>query len=65
MKTAKEFRFADEKQYRQFHCAHCHKQVVICRLCDRGNIYCGPVCSRLERALYQRLANQRYLKWPP
>lgn len=47
---------------RQFHCARCHKQVVICSVCDRGNIYCGPSCSRISRAMHQRLANYAYQK---
>lgn len=47
---------------RFFYCALCHKQVVICSHCDRGNIYCGPPCSRQARTLNHRIANQQYQK---
>ena len=30
---------------RLFNCARCHRQVTICRYCDRGNIYCGGDCA--------------------
>ena len=51
-----------KKSAREFNCARCHKQVVICSPCDRGNIYCGRDCSRRSRALNHRIANQIYQK---
>jgi len=50
------------KTARQFNCAHCHVRVAICSPCDRGNIYCGPACSRHARALNHRISNQLYQK---
>ncbi len=51
-----------KKSAREFNCARCHKQVIICSPCDRGNIYCGRICSRRSRALNHRIANQIYQK---
>jgi len=51
-----------EKSARLYHCARCHQQVVICSHCDRGNIYCGSICSQLARIQNHRIANQRYQK---
>lgn len=45
---------------RLFNCALCHKQVVICSGCDRGNIYCGPACAKQARVQNHRRANQAY-----
>ena len=45
---------------RLFNCARCHRQVVICRRCDRGNIYCGSGCSYRARRESQRAAARRY-----
>lgn len=45
---------------RLFNCARCHCQVVICRRCDRGNIYCGPQCSQPVRRESLRAAGRRY-----
>ena len=46
---------------RLYNCARCHNQVMICRYCDRGNLYCGGFCAhearkeslRRSSALYQ------------
>jgi|WetSurMetagenome_2_1015567.scaffolds.fasta_scaffold568328_2 hypothetical protein len=45
---------------RIFNCALCHRQVVICSCCDRGNIYCGPECSQIARGESLRAAGERY-----
>jgi hypothetical protein len=45
---------------RLFNCARCHCQTKICSGCDRGNLYCGPACSRAARAEKQRAAGRRY-----
>jgi hypothetical protein len=45
---------------RLFYCARCHQPVVICSRCDRGNIYCGSICSAHARVLNHRIANQKY-----
>jgi hypothetical protein len=47
---------------RLFNCARCYKQVIICSYCDRGNIYCGSICSRHARVEKHCIANQRYQK---
>ena len=45
---------------RLFNCVRCHRQVAICSTCDRGNIYCGPQCSRPARQASMREAAKRY-----
>ena len=45
---------------RLFLCARCRVQVVLCRQCDRGQIYCGPECSAQSRSERCREARQRY-----
>lgn len=52
---------------RRYHCARCHQPVIICRHCDRGNIYCFNGCAltankeRCQRnsKRYQRSAKGR------
>ena len=45
---------------RLFNCASCGRQVVLCRRCDHGNIYCSRPCSGRARRRSVRLAGQRY-----
>jgi hypothetical protein len=45
---------------RLFHCARCHRQVVICSRCDRGQIYCGADCAQSARRESLRQAGRRY-----
>jgi hypothetical protein len=45
---------------RMFLCARCRVQVLICRRCDRGQIYCGSGCAGHAREAAQRAAGQRY-----
>lgn len=47
---------------RFFLCARCREQVVICRSCDRGQLYCSKTCSHSSRLEQQRQANIRYAK---
>ena len=49
-----------ETDARLFNCVRCHRQVVICSHCDRGNIYCGPGCARSARSGSVRAAGCRY-----
>ena len=49
---------------RLFVCAHCRVQVVLCRRCDRGNVYCGQTCARIQRQLSLRAAGARYQRSP-
>ena len=49
-----------ENTARLFHCARCRCQVVICRRCDRGNIYCGGGCAQQARGESVRAAGGRY-----
>lgn len=41
-------------------CARCHVPFLICSHCDRGQRYCGPVCSRAARRSSVRAAGRRY-----
>lgn len=52
------------KSARLYNCARCQNQVIICSFCDRGNIYCGSICSRRARVQNHRIANQIYQKSP-
>jgi hypothetical protein len=45
---------------RLFLCGRCRRQVVICRRCDRGQVYCGPECALEVRRRNQREARRRY-----
>ena len=51
-----------ENSARQFICACCRRQVIICSDCDRGNIYCSKSCSRSVRKKSQREASRCYQK---
>jgi hypothetical protein len=63
-----------ETDARLFNCARCHRQVVICSRCDRGNLYCGfamcPVSpwrvrSGRRRALPEQPARALQPRGPP
>jgi len=45
---------------RLFVCARCRAQVIICRRCDRGQIYCNDGCSQRSRQTNLREAARRY-----
>ncbi len=45
---------------RLYNCARCHRQVVICSHCDRGQRYCAGGCAPAARAESIRAAGQRY-----
>jgi len=49
-----------ESTGRIFKCVLCSKQVIICRLCDRGQRYCSAGCSEMARADAQKTARHRY-----
>lgn len=49
-----------ELSARLFHCARCHRQVVVCRRCDRGNVYCFSGCAPEARQCSLREAAARY-----
>ena len=51
---------AEEGPARLFLCGRCRAQVIICRRCDRGQIYCGQRCTQEARRSAQRAANKRY-----
>lgn len=47
---------------RLFNCARCQQQTLLCGCCDRGNIYCGSLCSSLARKVSLNLAGRQYQK---
>ena len=51
-----------ENSARLFYCAGCHRQVIVCRQCDRGQCYCGRECAQSARTASLRAANHRYQK---
>ena len=54
-----------EPTSRLFLCARCRKQVIICRRCDRGQIYCAKGCSQIARLHSLRAAAHRYQQSRP
>lgn len=49
-----------ESSGRFFLCAGCRTQVIICRHCDRGQIYCAGQCAPAARHRSVREASRRY-----
>lgn len=49
-----------DNSFRIFNCRRCSAQVILCRACDRGNIYCSSVCATERRKETLRRAGQRY-----
>jgi hypothetical protein len=55
---------ADEVSCRSFLCGRCRSQVLVCRECDRGQIYCIGTCAQEARRDKQREARRRYQATP-
>ena len=53
-------RLVEHHPARLFVCSRCRAQVLLCTHCDRGQRYCGRVCSRAAREDSRREAAQRY-----
>jgi hypothetical protein len=53
-----------EASCRMFLCARCRCQVLVCRWCDRGQIYCVGTCAQDARRDGQRQARRRYQATP-
>jgi hypothetical protein len=51
---------ASNSSARLFLCNHCRQQVIICRRCDRGQLYCSPDCALEVRRRNQHDARRRY-----
>jgi hypothetical protein len=49
-----------EASHRLYHCLCCGVQVLICRGCDRGNVYCEGRCAAVRRREGLRRAGERY-----
>lgn len=49
-----------EKTYRLYNCRRCAVQVLICRDCDHGNIYCAGECAQISRLKSSRRAAKCY-----
>lgn len=49
---------------RMFLCGCCRSQVLVCRRCDRGQIYCIKTCAQKVRYDRQREARRRYQATP-
>jgi len=47
------------RDYRLYVCARCRRLVAICSVCDRGQWYCGWVCSRSHAAGQRYQASRR------
>jgi hypothetical protein len=50
----------DQASCRMFLCARCRCQVLVCRRCDRGQVYCAGTCAQKARHDRQREARRRY-----
>jgi hypothetical protein len=55
---------SDGVSCRIFLCGCCRSQVLVCRCCDRGQIYCINTCAQKVRAERQREARCRYQATP-
>lgn len=55
---------SDGVSCRMFLCGCCRSQVLVCRCCDRGQIYCINTCAQKVRAERQREARRRYQATP-
>lgn len=55
---------ADGVLCRMFLCGCCRSQVLVCRCCDRGQIYCIKTCAQKVRAERQREARRRHQATP-
>jgi hypothetical protein len=53
-------RAGEDDTGRFFLCERCRAQVLICRCCDRGQIYCAGGCARIARAERRRDVARRY-----
>jgi hypothetical protein len=51
---------AEKLHPRMFLCLRCRQQVLVCRRCDHGQVYCGPECALEVRRSMQREARRRY-----
>jgi len=54
----------DEVSCRVFLCGRCRSRVLVCRRCDRGQIYCVGTCAQEARRSRQREARRRYQATP-
>lgn len=45
---------------RLFQCLRCHRQVLICQRCDRGQRYCADQCRQYARKASRQRANKKY-----
>ena len=45
---------------RLYHCLRCHCQVIVCRSCDRGHVYCTQGCAEQARSDSRRRSARRY-----
>ncbi len=54
----------DKVSCRIFLCVCCRRQVLVCRRCDRGQIYCTGTCAQKARREKQRNARRRYQATP-
>jgi hypothetical protein len=54
----------DDDSFRMFLCARCRSQALVCRRCDRGQIYCAPSCAHDARRDHQREARRRHQATP-
>ena len=51
---------AEPVSARLFLCGRCRRQVIICRCCDRGQVYCPDGCAGQARRQSLRDAGRRY-----
>ena len=49
-----------QESFRMYMCARCQRLVLICRKCDRGNIYCSKLCSQEMRKESLRRSSRKY-----
>lgn len=47
---------------RVFDCPRCGLRVMVCRKCDRGQVYCGEACRSAARRESQRASARKYAR---
>ena len=50
----------DVLDFRLAACALCSSLFTVCPPCDRGQVYCGPLCRRVARGRTNRAARRRH-----
>jgi hypothetical protein len=51
---------SDDRPARLLVCVRCQAQALVCRFCDRGQVYCAAACAQSARRRTLRESGKRY-----